>query len=85
MAATVGSNLVSTTAGIPKNLSAYFDLVRGFDPEVVISDFDSWTYLYGKAHARPGRKMGHINCLAATPEQALETALAAREALTSRR
>jgi 5-(carboxyamino)imidazole ribonucleotide synthase len=42
-------------------------------------------HLYGKAQARPGRKMGHINCLAPTPEQALETALAAREALTSRR
>ncbi len=38
-------------------------------------------HLYGKAQARPGRKMGHINCLAATPEQALETALAARDAL----
>ena len=42
-------------------------------------------HLYGKAEARPGRKMGHINCLAATPEQALATALAARDALTSRR
>jgi 5-(carboxyamino)imidazole ribonucleotide synthase len=42
-------------------------------------------HLYGKAQPRPGRKMGHINCLAATGEQALETALAAREALTSRR
>jgi 5-(carboxyamino)imidazole ribonucleotide synthase len=42
-------------------------------------------HLYGKAHARPGRKMGHINCLAATPEQALETALAARDALTTAR
>ena len=38
-------------------------------------------HLYGKAHARPGRKMGHINCLAGTPEQALQTALAARDAL----
>ena len=42
-------------------------------------------HLYGKAHARPGRKMGHINCLAATPEQALETALAARDSLMSTR
>lgn len=42
-------------------------------------------HLYGKAHARPGRKMGHINCLAATAEQALETAIAARDALMSAR
>ena len=53
LAATVGSNLVSTAAGIPKNVSAYFDLIRGFSPEAVISDFDSWTYLYGKAHGLP--------------------------------
>lgn len=42
-------------------------------------------HLYGKTEARPGRKMGHINCLAATPEQALEIALAARDALSSPR
>lgn len=53
LAATVGSNLVSSAAGLPKNLSAYFDLIRGFSPEAVISDFDSWTYLYGKAHGLP--------------------------------
>ncbi|MFL6201130.1 MAG: glycosyltransferase family protein [Thermoanaerobaculia bacterium] len=53
LAATVGSNLVSTAAGIPKNVSAYFGLIRGFSPEAVISDFDSWTYLYGKAHGLP--------------------------------
>jgi 5-(carboxyamino)imidazole ribonucleotide synthase len=28
-------------------------------------------HLYGKAEARPGRKMGHINCLGATPEEAI--------------
>ena len=53
LAATVGSNLVSTAATLPKNVSAYFDLIRGFSPEAVISDFDSWTYLYGKAHGLP--------------------------------
>ena len=53
LAATVGSNLVSTAAGLPRNLSAYFDLIRGFSPEAVISDFDSWSYLYGKAHGLP--------------------------------
>jgi uncharacterized protein (TIGR00661 family) len=53
LAATVGSNLVSTATGLPKNVSAYFGLIRGFAPEAVISDFDSWTYLYGKAHGLP--------------------------------
>lgn len=53
LAATVGSNLRSSANGLPKNLSAYFDLIRGFAPEAVISDFDSWTYLYGKAQGLP--------------------------------
>jgi 5-(carboxyamino)imidazole ribonucleotide synthase len=34
-------------------------------------------HLYGKLSARPGRKMGHLNVTAATPQQARETALAA--------
>ncbi|MCB0113581.1 MAG: 5-(carboxyamino)imidazole ribonucleotide synthase, partial [Caldilineaceae bacterium] len=38
-------------------------------------------HLYGKAEARPGRKMGHVTVTAATVEEALETALAARAAL----
>jgi len=39
-------------------------------------------HLYGKAEARPGRKMGHYNCLAATPEEALQLALATRAELS---
>jgi 5-(carboxyamino)imidazole ribonucleotide synthase len=38
-------------------------------------------HLYGKAEARPGRKMGHLNCLAADPESALAIALETRDAL----
>ncbi len=38
-------------------------------------------HLYGKAEARPGRKMGHYNCLAATPEAALALAESTRAAL----
>src|SRR5690606_4405452 len=37
-------------------------------------------HLYGKAEARPGRKMGHLTALADTPEQARELALKARAA-----
>lgn len=40
-------------------------------------------HLYGKAEPRPGRKMGHLNCLAATPAEALRLAHAARTALVS--
>jgi 5-(carboxyamino)imidazole ribonucleotide synthase len=34
-------------------------------------------HLYGKAEARPGRKMGHLTITAATPAQARDTALQA--------
>ncbi|HEX7184360.1 MAG TPA: 5-(carboxyamino)imidazole ribonucleotide synthase [Thermoanaerobaculia bacterium] len=39
-------------------------------------------HLYGKATARPGRKMGHLTALADTPEEARLKVLAARKALT---
>jgi 5-(carboxyamino)imidazole ribonucleotide synthase len=38
-------------------------------------------HLYGKSEARPGRKMGHLNCLASDPEKALSLALDTRDAL----
>ncbi|OYY94968.1 MAG: 5-(carboxyamino)imidazole ribonucleotide synthase [Hydrogenophilales bacterium 28-61-23] len=38
-------------------------------------------HLYGKAEARPGRKMGHYNCLAATRDEALQVALETRAKL----
>ena len=39
-------------------------------------------HLYGKADARPGRKMGHLTALAPTVEEARERVMAARAALT---
>lgn len=38
-------------------------------------------HLYGKAEARPGRKMGHLTTLADTADEAAEIVRAAREAL----
>jgi len=42
-------------------------------------------HLYGKAEARPGRKMGHLNCLAADSNGALAIALETRDALASQK
>ncbi len=51
---TVLANLKGAlTSGLPKNLKAYFDLTSQFSPEVVISDFESWSYLYGTLHGLP--------------------------------
>jgi 5-(carboxyamino)imidazole ribonucleotide synthase len=38
-------------------------------------------HLYGKTEARPGRKMGHLNCLAPSADRALAIALETRDAL----
>ena len=42
-------------------------------------------HLYGKAEARPGRKMGHLTAAGATPQEALRRAVEARAALTQGR
>ena len=41
------------TGGWPKNIKAYFDIADSFKPDVVISDFESWSYLYGVNHMLP--------------------------------
>lgn len=50
---TLWSNVLAGTAGLPRNIEAYFELLAEFRPEVVISDFESWTYFYGKVHRLP--------------------------------
>jgi 5-(carboxyamino)imidazole ribonucleotide synthase len=40
-------------------------------------------HLYGKAGARPGRKLGHLVAFGSTPAEAAERAVAARAALTA--
>ena len=40
-------------------------------------------HLYGKAEARPGRKMGHLTALGSSPEEAAALVRAARAALTN--
>ena len=51
------------------------------DWEAACRSPDVKLHLYGKAVARPGRKMGHLTALAATPEEAVERVVAARGAL----
>lgn len=50
---TLWSNVLAGVLGVPKNIAAYFELIESFDPEVVISDFESWTYFYGKNRRMP--------------------------------
>ncbi|MBX7084341.1 MAG: teichoic acid biosynthesis protein [Nannocystaceae bacterium] len=53
MGKTLWSNVLTGAAGLPRNIEAYFELLAEFRPEVVVSDFESWTYLYGKVHRLP--------------------------------
>lgn len=50
---TLWSNVIQGTAALPKQIEAYFDLIEDFEPEGVISDFESWTYFYAKSHDLP--------------------------------
>jgi 5-(carboxyamino)imidazole ribonucleotide synthase len=59
------------------------DLWKGGEPrwEQALKRPGVRLHLYGKAEARPGRKMGHLNCLAADADRALTIALETRDAL----
>ena len=41
-------------------MKAYFDLTAQFQPDVVISDFETWSYLYGKLHGLPVVSLDNI-------------------------
>ena len=59
------------------------DLWTGGEPhwEAVFNEPAAMLHLYGKREARPGRKMGHISCLAEDAESAYEIAESIRERL----
>ena len=52
------------------------------DWQQVLNEAQAHLHLYGKKEARPGRKMGHVNCLAGDVEQALATTARIRSALS---
>ncbi|HZY03763.1 MAG TPA: MJ1255/VC2487 family glycosyltransferase [Anaeromyxobacteraceae bacterium] len=43
----------AVTGGLPKNVKAYFEVATRFDPEVVVSDFETWSYLFAKSRGLP--------------------------------
>jgi uncharacterized protein (TIGR00661 family) len=50
---TVVQNLKGALTGLPKNIRAYLDVSEAFKPDVVISDFETWSYLFGLRHELP--------------------------------
>lgn len=53
----VGKTILMTIKNAPKNLlknfNQYQDVVKDFNPDIVISDFESFTYFYAKLHRKP--------------------------------
>jgi uncharacterized protein (TIGR00661 family) len=54
----------AVTGGWPRNVRAYFDLAEDFHPDVVVSDFESWSYLYGRTHGLPVISLDNMQVLA---------------------
>jgi uncharacterized protein (TIGR00661 family) len=50
---TLGTNLKGAVTGWPENIRAYVELTDKFEPDVVISDFETWSYLFAQRHGLP--------------------------------
>lgn len=50
---TLRQNLKGAVTGWPENVRAYVEIADKFEPDVVISDFESWSYLFAQRHGLP--------------------------------
>ncbi len=50
---TLLENVKGAITGWPRNVQAYFEVAERFSPEVVISDFESWSYLFARRRGLP--------------------------------
>lgn len=53
----------AVAGGWPRNVRAYFELVEAFRPDVVVSDFESWSWLFAKLHGIPCVSVDNIQIL----------------------
>lgn len=57
-------NLEAAPGGLWRNLEAYRDVVgSGFEPQAVVSDFESWAYLYARNHFLPVISLDNMQVL----------------------
>jgi len=47
------SNVLQLPENLSTNVGQYFEMMGSFEPDVVISDFDSFAYLYATNHRKP--------------------------------
>src|SRR5262245_7998390 len=60
---TLLANLKGAVKGWPENIRAYFELADKLEPDVVISDFESWSYLFAKNRDIPVVSVDNIQML----------------------
>ncbi len=60
---TVIDNLRAAPALVRANVALYEAQIKAFDPDLCVSDFDSFAHLYGKAHRRPVVAIDHQHVL----------------------
>ncbi|MEZ4458457.1 MAG: glycosyltransferase family protein [bacterium] len=50
---TAAQNAKGLLKRLPANVREFFEVESEFAPEVVISDFETWSWMFGKFHGRP--------------------------------
>jgi uncharacterized protein (TIGR00661 family) len=50
---TLAKNILAAPGILDSNIAAYYDNVVGYEPDVVITDFDTFAYLFAKRHGLP--------------------------------
>lgn len=50
---TAATNLKNALKGFPANVRRFFEVETEFMPDVVISDFETWSWVFGKLHNVP--------------------------------
>jgi uncharacterized protein (TIGR00661 family) len=57
---TILRNVKDAVTGWPRNVKTYFEMAEQFRPDVIVSDFETWSYLFGKRHRIPVVSLDNI-------------------------
>ena len=50
---TLTENVRTAMTGLPKNVQKFFEVGRKFDADIVLSDFEMWSWMFAKYHGIP--------------------------------
>jgi uncharacterized protein (TIGR00661 family) len=50
---TLWSNVRRSTVALPRQIASYFELIEELSPQAVVSDFESFAYIYGRINRLP--------------------------------